>query len=248
MAKVGDILERLEMLMPLDLAEDYDNVGLLAGSREREVSAVMCALDLNAYVIAEAEAHGAQLIVTHHPILFRGRKNLCEDDPEGRLLARLVRSGVSLIAMHTNYDNARDGVNDALAARLGLRDVTVLENGMRMGEIDGMNLDALAGHVQECLGGVVRRYGSTDMPVKRVAVMGGSGGSYAPIAIGAGADVFITGEIGYHSALDAWDMKMGVLEAGHAATELPAVHHLAGKLRKLGMDIDVFESGYQPFV
>jgi dinuclear metal center YbgI/SA1388 family protein len=248
MAKVGDILERLTMLMPLEAAEDYDNVGLLAGSRSSEVSACLCALDLNTYVIDEAVARGAGLIVTHHPILFRGRKNLCEDDPEGALLARLIRSQISLIAMHTNYDNAVDGVNDALAARLGLRDVQALESGMRLGTIDGMGLSALAAHVQERLGGVVRRYGDADKPVKRVAVLGGAGGSYASIAIAAGADAFVTGEIHYHGALDAWDRDLGVLEAGHAATEHPAVHHMAEKLRKLGVAIDVFESGYQPFL
>lgn len=248
MVPVGEILDRLAQLMPLENAEDYDNVGLLAGSRRSMISAAMCALDLNTYVVDEALERSAGLIITHHPILFRGRKNLCEDDPEGRMLAKLVRSGISLIAMHTNYDNAADGVNDALAAKLGLREVEELESGVRIGSIDETELSKLAQSVQAKLGGVVRRYGDADKPVRRVAVLGGSGGGYASIAIAAGADAFITGEIGYHTALDVWEAGVGVLEAGHAATEYPAVRHMAEKLKGLGLDIDVFESGYKPFV
>ena len=248
MAVVSDILDRLSDLMPLELAEDYDNVGLLAGSRKNEISAVMCALDLNTYVIDEAVEKGAGLIVTHHPILFRGRKNLCEDEPEGCMLAKLVRAGISLIAMHTNYDSADDGVNDALAATLGIKNVENLESGVRIGNVDEIALSQLALHVRNTLGGVVRRYGNADMKVSRVAMLGGSGGSYAPIAIAAGAQVFITGEASYHTALDVWDRGVAVLEAGHAATEYPAVHHLAEKIRGLGLNIEVFESDYKPFL
>lgn len=248
MAGVGEILERLSALMPLETAEDYDNVGLLAGSRSAEVSAVMCALDLNTYVIDEAVEKGAGLIVTHHPILFRGRKNLCEDEPEGHMLAKLVRAGISLIAMHTNYDNAENGVNDALAMKLGLENVQALENGVRMGSMGEMTLSELAAHVENRLGGVVRRYGEAGRRVSNIGILGGSGGSYAPIAMKAGCDVFITGEVSYHTALDVLDRGVAVLEAGHAATEYPAVHHMAEKIRALDMDIEVFESGYKPFM
>lgn len=247
MAKAGLILEELFGQMPRELAEDYDNVGLLAGSRTSDVSTVLCALDLNSRVIDEAVEAGAQLIVTHHPILFRGRKNLCEDDPEGALLAKLVRAKLALIAMHTNFDSAQDGVNDALAERLGLKNVQALESGMRMGEIEMAGLAELAGHIENALGGVVRRYGDAGRRVRRVAVMGGSGGSYAHIALEAGADVFVTGETGYHYALDMYDRGLCVLEAGHAATELPALGLLAEKLRGLGLGLDVHISEVESF-
>lgn len=247
MAKAGLILEELFGQMPRELAEDYDNVGLLAGSGTSDVSTVLCALDLNSRVIDEAVEADAQLIVTHHPILFRGRKNLCEDDPEGALLAKLVRAKLALIAMHTNFDSAQDGVNDALAERLGLKNVQALESGMRMGEIEMEGLAELAGHIENALGGVVRRYGEAGRRVRRVAVMGGSGGSYAHIALEAGADVFVTGETGYHNALDMYDRGLCVLEAGHAATELPAVGLLAEKLRGLGLGLDVHISAVESF-
>ena len=247
MADAGMILDALFGQMPKELAEGYDNVGLLAGSRKNAVKTVRCALDLNSRVVDEAAEIGAELIVTHHPILFRGRKNLCEDDPEGAMLAKLVRGRISLIAMHTNFDAAENGVNDALAAALGLENVMAHESGMRIGDINEMALADLAVEAERRLGGVVRRYGMTGDIVRRVAVMGGSGGDYANIALENGADAFITGEIGYHYALDMYDRGMCVLEAGHAATELPAVGLLAEKLKGLGMDIDVHISAVESF-
>lgn len=228
---VGQILTLLEQLAPLELAEPWDNVGLLAGSRSDVVECVLCALDFNQHVLDEAIASGAQLIVTHHPILFGGRKNLCSDDPEGRLLCSLVRSGIALIAMHTNFDSAHPGVNDALADALGLTDVEPVEHGMCVGRVAEMNLSAFKAHVEQTLGGVVRAYGNPETPVHRVAVMGGAADDFAHIAIAAGADVYVTGEMGYHKGLDAVDRGLCVLEAGHAATENPAILMLAGGLQ-----------------
>lgn len=247
MAKAGLILEKLFEQMPFELAEDYDNVGLLAGSRKTEVSKALCALDLTSRVVDEAVSLGAQLILTHHPILFRGRKNLCEDDPEGAMLAKLVRARIALIAMHTNFDSAEFGVNDALADALGLKNVVSLEGGMRIGDIEETSLASLAGDVENKLGGVVRRYGESGRLLRRVAVMGGSGGGYGSIALNAGADAFVTGEVGYHSALDLYDRGMCVLEAGHAATELPAVTLLAQKLSDVCPGLDVHISAVGSF-
>ncbi len=247
MAQAGLILDKLFEQMPKELAEDYDNVGLLAGSRKSDVHTVLCALDLTARVVDEAAAMGAQLIVTHHPILFRGRKNLCEDDPEGAMLVKLIREKLALIAMHTNFDSSEDGVNDALAQKLGLTEVEALEDGMRIGNIENKTLASLAGDVENKLGGVVRRYGEPEKAVRRVAVMGGSGGSYGNIALENGADVFVTGEVSYHTALDMYDRGMCVLEAGHAATELPAVTLMADKLKKLFPELDIHISAIGSF-
>jgi dinuclear metal center YbgI/SA1388 family protein len=248
MVRLKYILSALEARMPRSLAEDYDNVGLLAGSRDRAVFRVLCALDLTEAVLDEAEDSRAELILTHHPILFHSRRNLTEDDPEGKLLARLVRARKCLIAMHTNYDAALCGVGDALAGALGLSGVLPLEAGVRIGSVRPMPLYAFADRVSENLGGVVRRYGKPEIIVSRVAVLGGAGGSYADIARRAGADTFVTGEIGYHRALSALDSGMCALEAGHAATERPAVRHLTGILQSAGLDIEITESAIEPFL
>ena len=228
---VGDILRLLDGIAPLELAEEWDNVGLLAGQIDQPVDTVLFALDLNRQVLEEAAGKGAQLIVTHHPILFRGRKNLREDDAEGRLLCGLVRARLAMIAMHTNYDNACPGVNDALASALGLRDVQVLENGMRLGKIGKTNFGLFADTAEKKLGGPVRRYGDPGRFVQRIAVLGGAGEDFIPQALAAGADVYLTGETSYHRALDAADNGLCVLEAGHAATELPGILALAEALQ-----------------
>lgn len=235
---VEQVLGLLEGIAPVELAEDWDNVGLLAGRPDQAVETVLCALDLTLDVISEARALGAQLIVTHHPILFRGRKNLCETDAEGRMLCALVRSGVSMIAMHTNYDNACPGVNDALAARLALSDVQALENGMRLGVTDRGTLSAFADFAEAKLGGVIRRYGRPDAPVRRVAVLGGAGEDFVSQAIAAGADAYVTGEMAYHKGMDAAENGLCVLEAGHAATEHPGILALSAALQKAADDVE----------
>ncbi len=233
MTTVGEILNLLNSIAPFELAEEWDNVGLLAGSMQTETERVLCALDLNAEVIERAEEIGANLIVTHHPIMFRGRKNLREDDSEGKLLCSLVRAGISLIAMHTNFDTVHPGVNDALAETLGLREIQTLACGMCVGNLTSdATLACFADQTQNALCDAVRIYGNGNQIIRRVAVMGGSGADYVRNALEAGAEAFVTGEIGYHRALDAVDCGLAVLEAGHAATEKPAISRLAGALQK----------------
>lgn len=229
--KISDIYQWIDAIAPFELAEEWDNVGLLAGSMNREADGVLCALDLNEMVIDEAVEKKVQLIVTHHPVLFRGRKNLREDDPEGRMLCRLVRENIALIAAHTNFDNAQPGVNDALANKLGLSEVVAGECGMRTGTPVQKTLRAFAEHAREVLGGPIRMYGEEDREIHRVSVLGGAGGDFAPMAIAAGADVYLTGEISHHKAWDAYLSGLCCLEAGHAATELPAIKILADGLQ-----------------
>lgn len=228
---VADVYRAIDAFAPFELAEEWDNAGILAGSADMQVTGILCALDLNPAVIEEAEARGANLIVTHHPILFRGRKNLREDDVEGKMLCKLVRAGIALIAAHTNFDNADPGVNNALAAKLSLENVCALENGMRVGETGINTLGAFRDHAAKVLDAPVRCYGEANRPVKKVAVLGGAGEDFWPQAIAAGADVYLTGECAHHKAWDAYQSGLCVLEAGHAATELPAVEMLANGLQ-----------------
>ena len=120
MVPVSKMLELVGDIAPFELAEEWDNVGLLAGHPDWPVARAMVALDLTDGALREAAEKGVQLIVTHHPILLNGRKNLREDDGEGALLAALIRARIALIAAHTNYDSAPGGMNDVLAAALGL--------------------------------------------------------------------------------------------------------------------------------
>lgn len=231
MMTVAQTIDLIGALAPWALAEPWDNVGLLCGHPGWPVERILVALDVTDAAIDRAEAIGAGLLVTHHPVLFGGTKTLREDDPDLALVARLVRSKIALIAAHTNYDNAPTGVNDALAEALGVSDIQPLEHGLRIGAYEGTG-KGLADHARLALGDVVRVYGDPERPIRRVAVCGGAGGEFWPIAHGAGADVYLTGEIKYHDALPAVASGLTILEAGHRATERVAMNALKRDLQK----------------
>lgn len=251
-ASVGQILALVNEFAPMELAESYDNVGLLLGHPERRVERVLAALDATPGVIEEARALDVQLLITHHPILFHARKNLREDDPEGELLCALVRSGLSLIAAHTNYDNAPVGVNDALARALGLRRVEKLENGLRMGELEApVALGEWKVRVDEALLTNARLFASENRRIQRVAVCGGAGGEFWPLALAAGAQAYLTGEVKHHDALAAAQSGLALLEAGHMQTERIAMKQLVfglqNRANELQYNIAFYVSEQNPF-
>ena len=233
-ATVGQILELLNEMAPPELKEDYDNIGLLVGHPERSVEKILVALDLTMETVREATEAGVQLIVTHHPVFFRGRKHLREDDPEGAAVCAMVRAGIALIAAHTNYDNAPCGVNDALSEALGLEKVEAVVRGLRIGTLRERTTARFLGDwVEGKLGGRARVYVSApETPVERVAVCGGSGGDFWPEALQAGAQAFVTGEVSYHDALNAVAQGLCIVEAGHYETEHIAVKLLADGLQR----------------
>lgn len=251
-AKVGQILDLVNELAPMELAEGYDNVGLLLGHPEHRVERVLAALDATPGVVEEARRLDAQLLITHHPILFRGRKNLREDDAEGALLCALVRSGLSLIAAHTNYDNAPIGVNDALASALGLTHVERLENGLRLGELEApVRLGEWKERADKALSTNTRLYAGANRMVRRVAVCGGAGGEFWPLALKAGAQAYLTGEVKHHDALSAAQCGLALLEAGHMQTERIAMKQLViglqNRANELQYNIAFYVSEQDPF-
>ena len=252
-ATVGQILDIINEIAPPELAESYDNVGLLAGHPGWRVTRVLASLDLTKAVVLEAEQRGAQLIVTHHPIFFRGRKNIREDDPEGEAICALIRARAALIAAHTNFDNADPGVNDALAGTLGLKDVEIGAHGMRVGRLESpFPVADFSDYVENRLNTRARLYAAADKFVRRVAVLGGAGGGFCAEALALKADAFVTGEISHHEALAACEQGLCVAEAGHYETEQIAIKLLAGRLQArcdaLEYNITVMESTLKPFM
>ncbi len=245
---VQNILDIVNEIAPFEKAEPWDNVGLLAGSRKNEVTGILCALDFTEEVLLKAEELGANLIITHHPILFSAKKRLTEDDYEGRVLCAMIRKNMNLIAAHTNYDVAEGGVNDILAGCLGLTDIRTAETDedgiLRMGEIEPMTLSEFSKRVSESLGDVVRVYGDREKIIKTVAVCGGSGGEYARAAFLAGADAYVTGEMRYHDSLNFALEGYASLHAGHDATERIAIKPLSdglqNRINELQYNLTVF--------
>ena len=231
---VADFVRLIDGIAPFDTQESFDNSGLLTGHPDWEVTGAHFALDVTQPVIDEAVAAGCNLIITHHPLMFSPRKNLVETDYEGRLLARLIRERIALIAAHTNLDQAPGGINDALGAALRLTDVRG-EGFVRVGRLpEGMTAGALPGYVEACLGDAVRVMGAlpADQPVGTLGLCSGAGGEFWEEARQRGAEVFLTGEMKHHHALALADAGMMALECGHFATEAPGVFALADALQR----------------
>ena len=228
---VADIEGLVGEIAPFELAEEWDNVGLLLGRRSSEVARALVALDVTPAVIEEAKALGAQLIVTHHPIMFSARKRVTDDDYEGAMMLEMAAARLSLIAAHTNLDAAPGGVNDTLMAAMGCVHVRG-EGCLRVGDVaEGTTLGMLCEQARRALKADVRIYGAQDMPVHVLGCCSGAGSSEIAAARALGADAFITGEVRHNLALEAMGMGVGVIEAGHYETENPVCEVLASALQ-----------------
>lgn len=222
-----DILQALDKKAPFSLAEEWDNVGLLIGNPADEVTRVLVALDATPAAVNAAKAAGADLIVTHHPVIFEPLKSLDSDSVPYALAA----AGISVISAHTNADKAVGGVNDTLAERLGLTDLRVTEDGFcRVGTLPApTDANTFAKSVAAALNTAVRVNGNNT--IRTVAVCGGSGGDFiAPLA--GEIDAFVTGEVRHHQWLEADALGITVVEAGHYATEVLIVDTLCGWLQE----------------
>lgn len=234
--KLNDFISVMEKIAPVALAMKEDNVGLLIGPDHEEISSVLVALDCTADTAHEAVELGADLLLTHHPVFFNGVRRFLPDDPETAGPYLLARHGIGHFAAHTNLDTAQGGVNDALAATLGLLDAEPMgvEGMGRVGMLKvPMALDAFAAMVAKKLGTAVRICGAGEKTVARVAVVGGSGGGDIPDAVLSEVDVYVTGECKHHQALSAKALGICVIEAGHYETEHVVLLPLIKRLQEL---------------
>ena len=248
---VADMERLVGQVAPYELAEEWDNVGLLLGRAGAPVTRALVALDLTQGVLDEARLLGAQVIVTHHPIMFSARKRVTDADREGRLMLDMAAAGIAHIAAHTNLDCAPGGVNDALMAALGCRNVRG-EGFVRVGDLpQGTTFEGLCERARQRLHADVRGYGPAETAVHVLGCCSGAGGGEIADARALGADCFITGEIRHHEALDAVDGGCCVMEAGHFETENPVCEVLRSALQNAAdavqYGITVFCSKVNPF-
>ena len=244
MVTVADILKYLEILAPRSMKMDWDNVGLLCGSKNAEVTKILVALDPFEGVCREAAEIGAELIITHHPLIFQAPKAITDETSIGRCIMQLCRHGISAINAHTNLDCAPGGVNDVLAAKLGLENVEIInpKDGvglMRCGNVTEQSLESFLALVKERLGCEGLRYVDSDKTVRRVAVGGGSCAGGMLEALEAGCDTFVTADIKYNQFWDAHDLGLNLVDAGHFHTENPVVVVLADKIATAFPEIEV---------
>lgn len=231
---IKQFCEVMQDIAPRELSMDYDNVGLLIEPENAEIKRVLVALDCTSITAKEATEKGAQLMLTHHPIFFRGTKRISKSDPATAGAYMLIRNGIGLFAAHTNLDAAEGGVNDALAEELGIMDaVPMAADGLgRIGKLsEPMRFGEFAKIVGERLDTAVRIAGDTEKLIKTVAVIGGAAGEYAMDAYNEGADVFVTGECKHHEAMYAREAGLCLIDAGHYETEKSVLKHLIKRLQ-----------------
>lgn len=236
-----DLTEKLETLAPRSFAESWDNVGLLAGRYEKEVSTVMVAVDATDQVVDEAVRKGADLLLTHHPLIFSPRKNVNDGDFIGRRLVKMLGSDMCYYAMHTNFDVMC--MADAAADKIGMADRQVLDityedesskQGIgRVGKLPQcISLEACGEKIKGVFGlESVKIFGDGNRQVERAAVCPGSGKSVVEKAAVMGADVLITGDIDHHTGIDAMAMGLSIIDAGHYGLEQIFVPYIENFLK-----------------
>ena len=233
LATVNDLVELLEELMPSNLAEDWDNVGLMLGRKGKTVKKILLALDLSKEVVEQAVAQKIDLIVTHHPAIFKKLKRVVDNDWQQDLLLTLAENGIAVYSAHTNLDCVSTGVNDVLAKLLKLEDIEVLDDSNGLGRIGVVEEASLVEYAQAVKAALIADYvviGDAGKQVRKVAVCGGAGSDLIDLALAKGADTLVTGDVKYHSAQQAVFSGLNIIDAGHQPTELPVLEKLADRL------------------
>ena len=236
--KVRDIIQVIESFAPLSIQEKWDNSGLCIGSQDAEVTSVLLGLDCTPELVDEAIECGADMIVTHHPLIFSGLKKINSEDPVGEAVVKAIRAGIAVYAAHTNADKVIEGVSGAMAARLSLTDVEVLDEdgeGTGLGAVgnlpEPMDATEAIAYVKERFGLKVMK---TSRPltekISRVALCGGSGGSLIGAALRSGAQLYISGDISYHNFFTPKGFML--MDIGHYESEKEIVDILFSLIKK----------------
>lgn len=254
MTTVKDVLQLIETIAPTYMKEDWDKVGLNCGHLNREVKRILVALDPFKAVCEEAVQMEADLIITHHALLWTPGF-ITDGDETGRNTLYLIENNIACINAHTNLDCAPGGVNDILASKLGLQDIEVINpigedaqgrpyGLLRKGTTEHSDLQAFIRNVKESLGCEGLRYVDAGVPVHNVAVGGGACGNELRKVALAGCDTFVTSDLKYNQFWDAKALGINIIDAGHFHTENPVCVYLADELRKAFPEITVAMSAW----
>ncbi len=264
---LSDIVTIMERFAPPDLAEPWDNSGMQVGSSDWAVNTIWVALDATLPVVEDACKKGASLLITHHPLIFKPISCLNMDTPLGRMIDMAIRNRLAIYSAHTNLDKAIGGVNDVLAATIGLENQKPLEYSYpvdsdqnkgfgRVGQLSGKpTLEALAEKLKQVLGlNSLKFAGRRDLCVEKAAVCSGSGSSFLRDFLSSDAQVYISGDLKYHDARIIEEADRGLIDIGHYGSEKVIVKALADYLRAElaksghGIGIDIYKNEKDPFV
>lgn len=239
MITVKNISDYIDKIAPYDTKCDWDNCGVLVGDDEKQVKKIGFALDLTEETLSHAKEIEADLIITHHPIIFRAQKNFLKGNPAYELAA----SGISAISAHTCFDCSEGGVNDVLCEVLGIKNAVGVPCEKcplpmaRIGQVDEISSLDFAQKVSQKLN-TVSRVVDCENTISKVAVCGGAGMDFLDYAIAMGADAYVTGDISHHEMLEAKEKGITVIAAGHFETENTAMGRLMGLIKKQFPSLD----------
>ena len=251
--KCSNILDNLLKVMPKELAMSWDNVGLLAGSSKKEVKNIVVCLDLSEKLIERAISLNADLIVSHHPLIFSAIKNVTDETSVGKRLVSLIKNDISYIALHTNYDIALGCMSDLVAERIGLKGEP-LEKTSSMEDEDvgigkvcdlerAVKISEIAKLVKERFNLPHLRVfdGGEDRLLSRIAISPGSGKGMYKAAYEKAASLLISGDISHHDAIDALELGVATIDAGHYGLEHIFIADMAQRLRDMDKGFNIFE-------
>ena len=251
--KCSNILNNLLKAMPKELAMSWDNVGLLAGSSEKEVENIVVCLDVSEKLIEKAISLKADLIVSHHPLIFSPIKNVTDETSVGKRLVSLIKNDISYIALHTNYDIATGCMSDLVAERIGLKGeplektASIEEEDVGIGKVGdlekSLKISEIAKLVKERFNlPHLRVFDSgEDRLISRIAISPGSGKGMYKAAYEKRASLLISGDISHHDAVDALELGVATIDAGHYGLEHIFIADMAQRLKDMDKEFNVFE-------
>ena len=254
MKKVNDIIREMEKIAPTFLKEDFDNVGLMVGDREKSVKKVLLALDCTLKVIEEAKRENADLIITHHPLIFRKPSNITTDTLQGKKIIELIKNDISLYSSHTNLDSVENGLNHTIVSMLGFENSKILEKNKReesagLGRIVKLpkvtTLEELVEKVKKSLKINNLRVVKGNDNISKIAIINGSGQDFIGKAVNLGVDTIITGDTTYHFASDYKEMGINIIDVGHFGSEQIVFFNVMEKLKEKFEHIDFITSNVE---
>lgn len=225
--KIKEVYDFLDFIAPFNTAEEWDNCGLSVGSLENDFTKILVALDVTEEVIDEAVKNGAELVVTHHPLIFTPVSKIESDS----LIYKAVKSGVTFISSHTCLDKTAGGVNECLAVKIGLKNIrhSGVDSFLKLGDIDPISAEDFALQIKESLNTSVN-FTTCSKTIKTVAFCSGGGGDLITVAAEIGADALVTGEAKHHEFLEAKHLDVALFAAGHFETEVVVLEFLRKSL------------------
>lgn len=248
MVKLNKITDFLDTFAPPFLAEDYDNVGLLVGDKDKEINKVLITLDADEKVVEDAKLCGCDLVISHHPLIFKPLKRIVSDDSISRTVIKLIKNDISLVSVHTNFDGVKSGLCDLFLDKIANTEKRYAiegdcENGS--GRIADLISETTLGEIlkkvkAEFLLDSVRYVGNIYTKISKIAVCNGGGADFLYAAKKAGCDAFISGDFKYHHARFAYENNMALIDVPHYNAEIMFCDYLAELLKKeFGKDIDI---------